>query len=37
MDSKYLESLSILELKSGFTLEELKKKMVRIIKKVSSR
>ena len=33
MDSKYLESLSILELKSGFTLEELKKKWLELSKK----
>ena len=33
MDSKYLESLGILELKPGFTLEELKKKWLELSKK----
>lgn len=33
MNSKYLESLGILELKPGFTLEELKKKWLELSKK----
>ena len=32
MDSKYLESMQELELKAGFTLEELKKKKLELVK-----
>jgi len=32
MDSKYLESMQELEIKSGFTLEELKKKKLELVK-----
>ena len=36
MDSKYLESMQELELKAGFTLEELKKKWRELSKKYHS-
>lgn len=32
MDSKYLEYMAELELKAGFTLEELKKKKIELVK-----